>query len=251
MMMCKEYEARINALIDDELNVSERIEVLEHIAQCPACKAYWEDLLSMRDMLRGQECSAPVGFSDAVMARVRVTKQDKATEKKVLRFPQWKRFAALAACCAVVALGVWAADLMPGVGADSMNMSATNGAAAPEVCDEQLDRGVTESSTADQNTCDTDDAAAAYNTLPGSVEEPDRDNNYAENLGFTAVLLTDSAVAARWVEANLGKDWISGAVYKLSEEQYNELREMLEKSGDMFTEIMGDQSRSEYRLLAE
>ena len=250
MMMCKEYEARINALIDDELDASERIEVLEHIAQCPACKAYWEDLLSMRDMLRGQECSTPVGFSDAVMARVRVTKQDKATEKKVLRFPQWKRFAALAACCAVVALGVWAADFMPGVEAGSMNMSASNGAAAPETCDSISDSDVAESSTADYGVCDTDDAAV-YNTMPGTAEEPDKAKNYAENPDFIAAILTDSEVAAKWVKDTLGKEWHSDAVYTLSEEQYYELRKMLEKSGDTFTEITGDESRSEYRLLAE
>ena len=249
-MMCKEYEARINALIDDELNATERIEVLEHIAQCPACKAYWEDLLSMRDVLRGQECSAPVGFSDAVMARVRVTAQDKAPEKNVLRFPQWKRFAALAACCAVVVLGVLAADLAPEIGMDSMNMSATNGSAAPEVCDEQLDSDVTESSTVDYGVFDTDDSAA-YNTMPGTIEDPDKSKTYAENPDFIAAILTDSEVAEKWVKDNLGGEWYSDAVYTLSEEQYKDLRKMLEKSGDMFTEITGDQSYSEYRLFAE
>ena len=71
MIVCKEYEARISALIDDVLTIDERIEVLEHLDNCPACRAYWEDLLSLRDLLRTEETPAPVGFTDADMARVR------------------------------------------------------------------------------------------------------------------------------------------------------------------------------------
>ena len=52
MKACKEFEARISALIDDELSPEERAAVLEHIADCPACKAYWEDLLTIGDILR-------------------------------------------------------------------------------------------------------------------------------------------------------------------------------------------------------
>lgn len=252
MIVCKEYEARISALIDDELSAHERIEVLEHIAQCPACKAYWEDLLSIRDALRAQEV-VPAGFADAVMARVHMTAQEKVSDKKVLRFPQWKRFAALAACCAVVVLGIWAADLAPEMGMDDMNMCATNGSAAPEMYAAQgnsTDGAMTNEASEDYGILDGDDAAA-YDTMPGSAEEPDRAKSDAKNPDFTAAMLTDSDIAGQWVEDTLGEEWISGASYTLSEEQYQELREMLEKSGEMFTEITGDQSRSEYRLLAE
>ena len=253
MVVCKEYEARISALIDDELGARERIEVLEHIAQCPACKAYWEDLLSVRDALRAPEQTVPAGFADAVMARVRETAQEKTSDKKMLRSPQWKRFAALAACCAVVVLGIWAADIAPEVGIDDMAMCATNGSAAPEMYaaqDENSDTGMTNEAAADYGISDSDDAAA-YDAMPGSVEDPDNAKSYAENPDFTAAMLTDSDLAEQWVEDTLGEEWVSGASYALSEEQYQDLREMLEQSGEMFTEIMGDQSRSEYRLLAE
>lgn len=252
MIVCKEYEARISALIDDELSARERIEVLEHIAQCPACKAYWEDLLSIRDALRAQE-GVPAGFADAVMARVRVTAQEKVSDRKVLRFPQWKRLAALTACCAVVVLGIWTADLASETGMNDIDMCATNGSAAPEMYAAQgdsADGAMTDEAAEDYGIPDGDDAAA-YNTMTGSVEDPDNTKSYTENPDFTAAMLTDSDIAGQWVEDTLGEEWVSGAVYTLSEEQYAELRQALERSGEMFTEIMGDQSRSEYRLLAE
>ena len=125
MKACKEYEARISALIDDELSPEERLAVMEHLAGCPGCKAYWEDLLAMGDLLRAEDTHAPEGFAESVMARVKETAQ----ERKVVTFPLWKRLAAIAACCAIVVLGVW---MMGGIAPSYMEDSAVNGSAAPE-----------------------------------------------------------------------------------------------------------------------
>ena len=37
MQVCEKYEARISALIDDELPAGERLEVLEHLDACLVC----------------------------------------------------------------------------------------------------------------------------------------------------------------------------------------------------------------------
>lgn len=256
MIVCKEYEARISALIDDVLTIDERIEVLEHLDNCPACRAYWEDLLSLRDLLRAEETPAPVGFTDAVMARVRETKQEKAPERKVLPFPQWKRFAALAACCAVVLLGIWSLDLMPGVN-NSMDMAALNGSAAPERATQGVDCETTESSQElpDVEYGVSEDGSAAFCGVPEPPTQDDTEEDivkvFAKTGGFTAAVATDSEIAEEWVEDQLNLAWNRGTVYTISEAQYDELRTLLEDAGEMFTEITGDNTKGEYRLLAE
>lgn len=264
MLVCENYEARISALIDDELTAQERVEVLEHIAQCPACRAYWEDQLLIRDALREPE-AAPAGFADAVMARVRETAQDKCTEpeKKTLRFPGWKRFAGLAACCAVVLLGVWMMRALPGFG---MEMAATNNCAAPQMYarDENLPGNAAKSYGA--NTADgaaeipeADNGAydiggvATYNAPPESAVESEADDARldAKESGAAAMLTTGSDVAQQWVEDNLGEVWFSGARYALSEEQYGELRKALEDAGETFSVLMGENNSGGYELLAE
>ena len=266
MVVCKEYEARISALIDDELTIDERIEVLEHLDRCPACRSYWEDLLAMRDVLRTQETPAPAGFADAVMARVRETKQDRAPERKVLPFPQWKRFAALAACCAVVLLGIWSMDLLPGVN-NSMDMAALNGCAAPEraaqgdaTTGSARDVGTTDSAQempdVDYGVSD-DGSAAIYDApnepdaLPESDTAADAVKEFARNGEFAAAVVTASDVAGQWVEENLNEAWTSGTIYPLTEEQYLKIRDLLESEGEIFTEIMGENTGSGYLLLAE
>ena len=265
MIVCKKYEARISALIDDELTIDERIEVLEHLDRCPACRAYWEDLLAMRDVLRAEEVSAPAGFADAVMARVRETKQEKAPERKILSFPRWKSFAALAACCAVVLLGIWSLDLAPGV--NSMDMAALNGCAAPEratqgtpaegsVWENSADNSTQEMPDVDYGV--SDDAATAFYDAPNNPDAPpesgstaDAVKNFTQNGNFAAAMLTESDIAEQWVEENLNEDWVSGAVYPLTEEQYLKIRDLLESENEQFTEIMGENTASGYLLLAE
>ncbi|MBR3704550.1 MAG: zf-HC2 domain-containing protein [Oscillospiraceae bacterium] len=265
MSVCKEYEARISALIDDELTLDERTAVLKHLDTCPDCKAYRDDLLAMRDVLRAQEAGVPAGFHDAVMARVRETKQDAVQEKKILRFPQWKRFAALAACCAVVMLGIWSMDLM-GITENSMDMAMTNNCAAPERAaqDEastgsEWDAGTDSCEETPEVNCGVSDdgASATYDAantpgaLPESSAEKESIHTFAQNGGFTAAISTASEVAEKWVEDNLHEVWNSEIVYTLSEEQYLKLRDLLLSEGEAFTEIMGDHTKGEYRLLAE
>lgn len=265
MSVCKEYEARISALIDDELTLEERIRVLEHLDACPDCKAYWDDLLAMRDILCAQEVSAPAGFCDAVMTRVRETKQETVQEKKVLHLPQWKRFAALAACCAVVMLGIWSMDLM-GITENSMDTAALNGCAAPERAaqDEVMTGSVWDAGAddcgetpkadygaSDNGACATYDAPNAPDALPESDTAEDSVKTFAQNGGFTAAISTASEVAKIWVENDLREVWNSGSIYTLSEEQYHDLRDLLTREGEGFTEIMGDHTEGEYRLLAE
>ncbi len=243
MKACKEFEARISALIDDELSPEERAAVLEHIADCPACKAYWEDLLTIGDILRAEDTAAPEGFAESVMARVKETRQ----EKKVITFPLWKRFAAIAACCAIAVLGVW---MMGGV-PNYMEDAAVSNSGAPESLPMQAD-------AAKSGEMPETDGGWSYgnfgnnepcDTAPGGVVDDAECD--ASDEAAASVIATASDAAAEWVEDNLGENWVSGASYSLSEEQYNEVRAMLEKAGEPFSEIVGNETDGGYQLLAE
>ncbi len=256
MVVCKEYESRIGALMDDELTAEERIAVLEHLAQCPACRAYWEDLLSVREALCTQTECAPVGFAEAVMARVHEMKQDVVSEQKVLRFPQWKRFAALAACCAVVLLGIWA---IPGVDNNSMDKAMTNGSAAPERARQESSTtgSPTELPDVDYDVSQDGGFAVWQSEMPDALPESNGEADDAKDCAeasacdFVAAIRTASVVAERWVQSYLGQEWRSGERYVLSEAQYYQLYELLKSADEAFTEIQGNTVSTDYQLLAE
>lgn len=108
MDACQEYEGLISAFIDGEITETERAKLMEHMAACPACQRYFDDQIAIHDALTGLEARAPADFSEKVMARVRATPQERPHEEtKRIAFPSWRRWAALAACCALAA-GVWA-----------------------------------------------------------------------------------------------------------------------------------------------
>lgn len=106
MRTCQEYEALISAFLDGELSEAERREIAEHLASCPACRQYFDGLAAMHDAFgQVEEAPVPEGFSARVMARVREMPQEEKT--KIIPLPSWKRWAALAACCAAAVLGLW------------------------------------------------------------------------------------------------------------------------------------------------
>ena len=102
MRSCGEYELLISAFLDGELSGEERVELADHLTACPACQQYFDDLVAMHDAFDREEVPVPDGFAQGVMDRVRETPQN----GKVIRFPHWQRWTALAACCALVAVGV-------------------------------------------------------------------------------------------------------------------------------------------------
>ncbi len=112
MKICAEYEALISDYLDGELSAEDRAEVAAHLASCPACQQYFDDLVAMHDAFdQIGEVPVPEGFAERLMARVHETPQaEESAEKKVIFFPRWKRWAALAACCAIAVLGLWNAQ---------------------------------------------------------------------------------------------------------------------------------------------
>lgn len=110
MRSCEEYEELISEFLDGELSKDDQAELMKHMAACRVCQQYFNDLVAVHEaMEETAEVPVPEGLADQIMAKVRETKQE--TPAKVVKFPYWKRWAALAACCAV-AVGLWAFQSM-------------------------------------------------------------------------------------------------------------------------------------------
>ena len=106
MGACEHYEELISAFIDGTLVEKDRAALMEHMSDCAACQAYFDDLIAIHDAMDTELIQVPEDFADTVMARVRETPQERSG-RKVVPLHSWWRWVAAAACCAIVALGIW------------------------------------------------------------------------------------------------------------------------------------------------
>ena len=60
-MDCKEIKVMLNALVDGEVNDSDREIIMSHIAECEDCKKEYEELLAIRDAFGNLGCALPEG----------------------------------------------------------------------------------------------------------------------------------------------------------------------------------------------
>ena len=70
-MNCKEFKDKVVDLFDTTIDMQTQAECKAHMAECPECKAYYEELAEAFNALQPQETSAqPVGiFQPVVRAR--------------------------------------------------------------------------------------------------------------------------------------------------------------------------------------
>lgn len=266
------HEERISAYLDGELSEPERAELLEHIAACRDCQQYLDDLTAIQRAVKElEEVPVPEGFMEQVMAQVRTTEQDKAP--KTIRFPQWRRWGALAACCALVLFGAWyfrnirRADLAAGgdmVMATSMPQmtraadvpESTNGGEdgtmvmmdEEQPADGSLSRMADGVSTSEMYEVETEDAIEAESNIEEYMRESAKDAPVpspalpVENPSG-GTLTAGGDIVRQWVEDELGLPWESGRIYTLTAEQYDELITILTESGAAFQVEAGDTCR--------
>lgn len=214
MESCIEYQERISALLDGQLPEQERQTLLAHLAACPACQAYWDDQLAIQAALTSLEATAPAGFADTVMARVARTAQnspaDEKPTKKVIPFPRWRRWATVAACCALVLLGA---------------RMGFGGGETPDLAMADAD-GVAVYAASPAPESRSAESPAAFAALP------------AEDGPCT--LTTGSALARQWVRDTLGAEEDGTEGLSLTQEQLRELRELLDSAGEDYTWAAAD-----------
>ena len=119
MTHCDEYQALISPWLDGALPEEEADALREHLAVCPDCQRYYDDLMAIRDNFPSvEETAVPEGFADGVMAAVRA---DKAAHRRRRR----RRMLPVAACAAVVLLlgsGGYLSGMLYGGGSGSATL---------------------------------------------------------------------------------------------------------------------------------
>ena len=97
MKYCDEYAALISAGVDNALTADERKQLMDHLAQCPACREAYTQMMTMHEAFTDWEEDLPGDLAGSVMEQIR---KEKAVNKKRKR--SWLPLVAAAACCALV-----------------------------------------------------------------------------------------------------------------------------------------------------
>lgn len=105
-MKIHENAALLDAFVDGELTAAEMAEVQAHLAECPGCQAYVDDVLAIRaDFPTAESTELPADFTDHIMQAVAKTPQSRPKKQP------WGKLAAAAACLAVIVLVQYGAGL--------------------------------------------------------------------------------------------------------------------------------------------
>lgn len=234
MRSCKEFEELISAFLDGELPAAQRAELTGHLSGCPVCQKYFDDLVAIQEALDQEEVPVPEGFSQRVMERVRATPQA-LPEKKAAPSPRWRRWAAVAACCALVLAGAWGAfGGWDSVGGRQKSQAyiVTDEAPPPEpeaYCDEP-EVGVEDGALRAQPAPEA--PAEGYEYASGASEDRAEEKDLEEETGL---IHAGGGVARAYVEGTLGLSWEEGKTYPLTEEEYLSLRDALEAAGEAYS----------------
>jgi len=126
MADCDKYIELISAALDGACSPAERTELEAHLAACPQCKAFYDDLKTIHDTLSTLPAmDPPADLKDRVMAAIEA---DNVVPLPVKKKPiPWRRWGATAAAALLVAIGVWGLD-WGGVSPDKVSGPAPDAA---------------------------------------------------------------------------------------------------------------------------
>lgn len=159
-MTCESCCALLSALLDGELGESERAAAMRHLSECDECRARFNELCAMHELLASMgEEDAPEGFSARVMQRVRGQRM-----RRTLR-----RVSGLAACLALTLI-VGGLALSGGLGKNAAPDSVEN-AAVPDTVFDTEEPTVSETYGATLDSANADDTAATGGAAPDALPD--------------------------------------------------------------------------------
>ena len=166
-MKIHENTALLDAFVDGELTAAEMAEVQAHLAECPDCQAYVDDVLAIRaDFPTADSTELPADFADHVMQAVAKTPQSRPKTQP------WGKLAAAAACLAVIVL------VQYGAGLSSRNTSNEAAAYTADcaAAESTVERSADASSGDDADSCqpmDSPDDSGESDSVAAGSGEPD------------------------------------------------------------------------------
>lgn len=184
---CTKYEELCSAYVDHALSRAEKQELEAHLAECPDCRAYVEELRAMRALWRSMETPAPEGLHEQIMERIEQETRAAIAPvpAKKRRVPVFTMMAAAAACLLLAVTGSLSGVLSqadPDQTADAVVAQSRQTEPAPQAAaadDAQADAAAVLPEQADdsqlqaaapQPAADVP-AAASYSNAPESVPD--------------------------------------------------------------------------------
>lgn len=166
-MKIHENAALLDAFVDGELTAAEMAEVQAHLAECPDCQAYVDDVLAIRaDFPTAESTELPADFAGHVMQAVAKTPQSRPKKQP------WGKLAAAAACLAVIVLVQYGAGLSSRNTSDEAAAYTADCAAAEST----VERSADASSGDDADSCqpmDSPDDSGESDSVAADSGEPD------------------------------------------------------------------------------
>lgn len=108
MNNCEKYEELCSAELDNTLNAEEKQGLDAHLAVCPSCRAYLEDLREMRSLWKELEVPVPKDLHEKMMGAIEAEVQKtivQTPQKNYRRPPVFTMLAAAAACVMLAVSG--------------------------------------------------------------------------------------------------------------------------------------------------
>lgn len=237
MANCEQYWDLISYSLDGALTEEEQRRLDRHLAQCPQCRAMWEQLSGLEPELMELE-APPADFADRVMAAAAETEQDipftnlpqnrkpgKEAQKQLNAW--WKpvrNLVLVAACCLIVlGLGQFASQFFragSSAPAAGNSMAAQDSAATGSEA-ETSEAGDTSNKVSEDaapgEAAGSADAGAASDALDGESAAPAQlslpDGAYLPTGGATSELPQGYTLAGTLTEAQAGAAGLTGCGY--------------------------------------
>ena len=176
-MKIHENAALLDAFVDGELTAAEMAEVQAHLAECPGCQAYVDDVRAIRaDVPTADSTELPADFTDHIMQAVAKTPQSRPKKQP------WGKLAAAAACLAVIVL------VQYGAGLSSRNTSNEAAAYTADcaAAESTVERSADASSGDDADSCQPMDSADDSGESDSVAADSTQQANKSESTDGTA-----------------------------------------------------------------
>ena len=179
---CARYEELCSAAVDHALTEQEQKELDAHLAECPACRAYLEELRVMRELWKELETPMPPALHEKIMGEIEAEVQKtiiQTPQKHRRRPPVFTMLAAAAACVMLAATGSLT-GLFGHVGTTPLQAATADAST-------QTDPGVSTAEDLPRSTIQANDPTvdAAQETQPETEEQTTESNNTDERTQST------------------------------------------------------------------
>jgi hypothetical protein len=229
MKECTEYAALLDLYVDGELSPEDMARVRDHLAGCPACQRYVDDVLAIRAAFPAvEDTDVPEGFAAGVLEAVSAAPQNPAPAKKH-QSAVWARvLLPLAACCAIAVL-LWGPAFSGGFASseNTTSSAAYDTAAQTESTEVTSEEDVAYSTTAQEPRDSVPETSRTVSTSRSDVESEEAAKDTADFAAAPILTLTAEQAGDLLAACDPVLETETQLQYQLTADQMSSLRAAL------------------------